>query len=36
MQETERQEIRDASSRRIREKFSLEAQQQKFIGFYGS
>lgn len=36
LQETERQEIRDAASRRIREKFSLEAQQQKFIGFYGS
>lgn len=36
MQETERQKIRDAASRRIREKFSLEVQQKKFIGFYES
>lgn len=36
MPETERESIRNAASRRIREQFSLEAQQGKFIGFYSS
>ena len=36
MPEVERESIRDAASRRIREQFSLEAQQRKFIGFYRS
>jgi colanic acid/amylovoran biosynthesis glycosyltransferase len=35
MTEAEREAIREAASSRIRDEFSLEVQQRKFIGFYG-